>query len=141
MTGRTLTTRSAVLALAVGLAGCAQNLNQAGDAEFASTARRGQAEDHLLYVRSNFWSPLAIDLVGEGFRRRLGIVNRLEPRTFRMPARLVGSGLYVSLDARPSGDGAGAGYSTELFTLGPGEAADLLLEHTLTMSTFEIRRR
>lgn len=95
-------------------------------------------EDRLLRVTSNYWSPLNIDLVGDGVRRRIGTVERLQPRTFRIPAHLVASGAYVSLDARETG--ALSGYSTGLFALANGEAVDLLLEHTLTLSTFAIKK-
>lgn len=96
-------------------------------------------EDRLLTVRSNYWSPLEIVLIGDGVRRTIGTVERQQPRTFRIPAYLVASGARVSLDARDVA--AATSYSTGLFALSAGDAVELQLEHTLTLSTFAIKRR
>jgi hypothetical protein len=128
----------ALILFATGTAGCA-GVNQGAQASDNAASSDVAGEDRLLNVRSNYWSPLVIDLVGDGVRRRIGTVERLQPRTFRIPAHLVASGAFVSLDAREAG--ASSGYSTGLFSLARGEAVDLLLEHTLTLSTFEIKNR
>jgi hypothetical protein len=131
-------TRLALLAIVAGLPACSAATLANPASELAIPSESGE-EDRLLRVTSNYWSPLDIELVGDGVRRKIGTVQRLQPRTFRIPARLVASGAFVSLDARDVV--ASTGYSTGLFTLAEGDTVDLLLEHTLTLSTFAIKRR
>jgi hypothetical protein len=132
-----LVSRRALFVLLLGVGACARSAIGTGQSSAGSAAR--EADDRILRVESSYWSPLVIELIGDGVRRRIGTVERQQPRTFRLPAHLVGSGKFVSLEARE--DGAPSGYTTSLFTLAPGEGVSLVLEHTLTMSTFEIRRR
>jgi hypothetical protein len=93
----------------------------------------------VLLVRSEHFEPLNIMLLGEGLQPHLGAVERLQVRHFRLPARLTAPGMFVSLDSYPAG--RETSYTTKLFTLNKGDVVEMKLEHSLTMSTFEIKRK
>ena len=131
--------RCALLAMVAGTPGAAGCFGTKPGKPTPDIAPPSAEEDRLLTVRSNYWTPVEIVLIGDGVRRTIGTVERQQPRTFRIPAYLVASGARVSLDARDPA--ASTSYSTGLFALAAGDAVELQLEHTLTLSTFSIRRR
>jgi hypothetical protein len=127
--------RGGLLALTLALGSCAS----AGQSDLDLDTMAGPAEDNMLVVRSEHWDPLVIVLVGDGFQQHIGTIERLQVRTFRLPARLMGPDAFVALNATSAA--ANFGFTTKLFSLNPGDAVNLTLEHRLTMSSFEIRRR
>jgi hypothetical protein len=117
-----------------------------GAASAAVAAPPDYTDAPVVRVRSDFYYPVGISLISDGVQR-LGTVERYQVRYFHLPARVTLPETYVAIEARTvplNGlnvlDGM-ASFTSKLLTLKPGDVVDLRLEHSLSLSTLQVRPR
>jgi hypothetical protein len=120
----------AAAALIAGACASGAGTMQSPDADIADGSTVVQIENHN-------WSDMAVYVIRNGSKHRLGTVSSLSKESFRVPTHLLLSSGDVYLMADPIG--SSQMYRSPPIMISPGQRAQWRLENSLALSSFWIR--
>ena len=89
-----------------------------------------------LVVENHHWSDVVVYLLHDGVTDRLGLATAVKTSTFLFPSRRLGAAGTVQL--RGHAVGAPDSYTTDAFTVQPGQEIQWTLESDLTRSSVAV---
>jgi hypothetical protein len=116
----------AVSGLAAGCASVSQSAHSDGTAASRTT----------LVVENNNWADMAVYLVQNGMRARIGTAPSFGRSNFVLPDALIGAGGRIRILADPIG--SSQGYLSDDILVGRGQQVRLRLENNVALSSYSV---